>query len=321
MLTWPVLIGVITILALRWRGGDRPITVALIGLTPLLILPLVGAAIGAWRSRSRLLRAVTAAITALFLVWMNPVSAVVGCRGDATASAITVYTANVLFDVGQPSDIASSILANDADIILLQEVRSGFVADLEADPRLDIYPHRVGGSNASGKVIWSRWPITDSTVDGFVVSQLLTATIDSPQGSIEVTNVHTLAPVSAGNVAPWQAQFGQLGQLDTSSAQILAGDFNATEDHRPFRDLLGQGWTDAHEPKGCGFDATWPTGNASPLPVPIYRLDHVLVTDHFEILDLRFADPAGSDHIPVVVELQLGHGRLESRAVEASATS
>lgn len=317
MLTWPILIGVISVLAFRWRGGDRPITIALIGLTPFLALPLVGAVLGAWRSRSRLLRIATAAVTALFVVWMNPVSAVVGCRGDATESAITVYTANVLFDVGRAPDIASSILANEADIILLQEVRSNFLVELESDPRLDIYPHRVGGPAASGKVIWSRWPITESSVDPFVVSQLVRATIDSPQGSFEVTNVHTLAPIAPGNVPSWQAQFGQLAQVDTGTPRIMAGDFNATEDHRPMRELLGQGWTDVHEPKGCGFDATWPIGQTSRLPFPVYRLDHVLITDDFEVLDVRFGDPAGSDHIPVVAELQIGPGRLGSRAVEA----
>ena len=86
------------------------------------------------------------------------------------------------------------------------------------------------------------------------------------------------------------------------------------------RDLLGQGWTDVHEPKGCGLDATWPTGHTTRLPIPVYRLDHVLVTDDFEVLDVRFGDPAGSDHIPVVAELQVGSGRLGSRAVDAPVT-
>lgn len=317
MLTWPVLLGAITVLALRWRGGDRSVSIALIGLTPALAIPLAFAVIGAWRSRSRLLRVVTAAVTALFLVWMNPVSAVVGCRGDAPRSAITVYTANVLFDTGRAPDIASSILANEADVILLQEVRRGFLDGLESDPRLDLYPNRAGGPEASGTVIWSRWPLQDVAVERFVVSQRLSATVVSPQGDFEISSIHTLAPSAPDNVGAWQAQFRQLEQLDTASPTVLAGDFNATEDHRPFRDLLGRGWTDAHEPKGCGFDATWPTGSSWRLPIPIYRLDHVLVTDHFDVLDLRLADPGGSDHIPVVAELQLAQARLESRAVEA----
>lgn len=318
MLTWPVLLGAITVLALRWRGGDRSVSIALIGLTPALAIPLAFAVIGAWRSRSRLLRVVTAAVTALFLVWMNPVSAVVGCRGDAPRSAITVYTANVLFDTGRAPDIASSILANEADVILLQEVRRDFLDGLESDPRLDLYPNRAGGPEASGTVIWSRWPLQDVAVERFVVSQRLSATVVSPQGDFEISSIHTLAPSAPDNVGAWQAQFRQLEQLDTASPTVLAGDFNATEDHRPFRELLGRGWTDAHEPKGCGFDATWPTGSSWRLPIPIYRLDHVLVTDHFDVLDLRLADPGGSDHIPVVAELQLAQARLESRAVEAS---
>ncbi len=308
------------VLALRWRGGDRSISLAIIGLTPALAIPLAAAAIGAWRSRSRVLQVVTAAVTALFLVWMNPASAVVGCRGDAPTSAITVYTANVLFDTGRASDIAASIVANEADVVLLQEVRWGFFDEFMADPRLDGYPHRQGRPDTSGNVIVSRWPLRDVSLDRFVVSAMLSVTVESPQGDFRISNIHTQAPTETQDVWAWKEQFTQLGQLDTSAPAVLGGDFNATADHRPFREVLGQGWTDVHEPKGCGFDATWPTGSHSPLPFPVYRLDHVLVTEHFEVLEVRLADPGGSDHVPVVAELRLGdEARLSSRAVDPTA--
>ncbi|MEM9563455.1 MAG: endonuclease/exonuclease/phosphatase family protein [Actinomycetota bacterium] len=321
VLTWPALVAVVGALLLRYQGADRPLTVALVGLTPTLVLPLTLAALGTWWSRSTATRAATAAVAAVFLVTMNPVSAVVGCRGHAPADAITVYSANVLFDTGRPADIAASAVASGADVIVLQEVTWNTLQELKAQPALDDYAYRSNAGErgpVSGKIIWSRWPLSDVTVEPFVASRSLSATVESPQGSFRLTNVHTAAPSSRTTVWPWQVQFEQLRQVPTTEPAVLAGDFNATGDHRPFRQLLDQGWTDVHEPKGCGFDATWPA--RGPIPTPFYRLDHVLVTDHFEVLDVRLGDPAGSDHIPVITELQLGEARLGSRAVDPTSS-
>ena len=303
-MSWPVLFAAVAQLLIRERAGGHPLSLALIGLTPLLGLGLVVAVVGAWRGRSATLRGATAAVTGIYLAAMNPASAVVGCHGSAPADAITVYSANVLVGQGRPHDIATSILDNQADIVLLQEVNWDFLDDLRNDPRLtEAYPHRAEGPDGaplSGQIVWSRWPLGDLRTEPFVVSQLGTVTVESPQGPIELINIHTDSPSRVESIGPWHAQFHQLNGIATDRPTIMAGDFNATGDHRPFRTLLDQGWTDAHEPKGCGFDATWPAR------LPVLRLDHVLVTDHFEVLDVRLADPAGSDHLPVVAELRLG---------------
>lgn len=316
VLTWPVLAGVVLGLLLRYRGTGRHELVALIGLAPALAVPLAFTAVGAWRSRSTILRVATGLVTALFLVAMNPLSAVAGCQGESASDSFTLYSANVLAGGGRPADIAESILANGADVIALQEAGHGFLEGLRADGRLtEAYPHRsddqVDGS--TGRVIWSRWPLRDVQIESFVVSHLVSATVESPHGPFRVSSVHTLSPTTDGKVGPWLTQFDQLAQIPTDTPRIMAGDYNATGDHRPFRELLARGWTDAHEPKGCGFDATWPVDPR--VPVPFYRLDHVLVTDHFEVLDVGLADPGGSDHLPVVAEVRFAGPELRSRAV------
>jgi endonuclease/exonuclease/phosphatase (EEP) superfamily protein YafD len=313
---WPLLIGVVGVLLLRQRGAGRPETVALVGFTPALAVPLALVALGAWRGRSPTLRVATAAVVAYFLAAMNPVSAVVGCGGTTADDAITVYTANVLAGGGRPNEVADSILASGADVFLLQEVTTPFLDELRSDPRMvDAYPHHSEPDHwaHSGRVIWSRWPLSDVVDEPFVVSRLVSATVESPQGSFRVGNVHTQAPSADDHVWAWRDQFDQLGRIDTTTPGLLAGDFNATADHRPLRDLLARGWTDVHEPKGCGFDATWPVDER--VPTPFYRLDHVLVTDHFEVLDVGFGQPAGSDHLPVVTDLRLTTNQIRSRAI------
>ncbi len=317
---WSLVLTAAIVLWLRWRGADQSALIALVGLTPALIAPIAVAGLAAWRSRNTILQLATAALALTFVVTMNPVSAVIGCGPNPVASpgdetgdgGITIYSANVLRGGGQPDRIADAIVAAEADIIVLQEVSSAFIQTLRADPQLDDYAYRAdGGGEQSGRVLWSRWPLSDVQVDWFVVSELVSATVDSPTGRFRLANVHTQAPIRNRDVAPWQAQFDQLDQLPTDVPTVLAGDFNATADHRPFRDLLGQGWTDVHEPKGCGFDATWPVDQLT--PVPVYRLDHVLVTDHFEVDEVRLGRPEGSDHLPVITRIEL-RPELQSRA-------
>ncbi len=302
---WLAAAAVIAVLVLRWHGADRPLTIALVGLTPLLFVPLAVAVAGSWRARSRTLRVVTGVTAASFLVTVSPVDAVIGCQADEAGDAITIYSANVLYDGGRADDVVTSILAEDADVVVLQEVRWPFLKELREDPRLADWVHRSDDAPSApqGNLIWSRWPFADLTVDPFVSSQLVTAVVDGPAGPFAVTVVHTLAPSISANVPIWTAQLAQLATVDTSTPHMLVGDFNATADHRQFRSLFGRGWTDVHERKGCGFDATWPVDHE--LPFAVMRLDHALVTDHFEVLDVRFGEPAGSDHKPLVTDVRL----------------
>jgi endonuclease/exonuclease/phosphatase family metal-dependent hydrolase len=299
------LLVVVLVLALRWGSPGSPLTIAMVGMAPFVGLPLLFGLGSAVLSRSIELRAAAVAVTAGYLFTMSPIDAVIGCGGRSAADSITVYTANVQFGVGRPEPTAASIAAVDPDVIVLQEASFPFVGALAADPRLAGYEYRSNQLTRQSPrtIIWSRFPIQSYEVEPFVVSDLLSVTLDGPSGPFTVTGVHTLAPVRSRYVPTWSRQFEQLAALDTSSPRLVAGDFNATTDHRPFRDLLDGGWTDVHDEAGCGFDATWPVDQG--LPISVMRLDHVLVTDHFEILDMTFAQPTGGDHKPVVATIRL----------------
>ena len=299
------------LLGLRWQAVGRPLTIAVVGVMPVLAVgPLVVSSLSAWLSRSPTLR-VSAGLTVLvFLITTSPVSAVIGCGADDAAASgaedvFTVYTANVWFEFpgGQPDQIAAAIAAADPEIVFLQEVDHHFLTALQADPLMARYPHR--STDLPGMpiedLVWSKWPIERATYQDLANARLVEATVNSPSGSIVVTPIHLQAPISNPAAVAWNTQLGLLAAIDPSAPRILAGDFNATRDHQPFRHLLDRGWTDVHEVKGCGYDATWPLGR--PIP-PLMRLDHVLVSDHFEVLDVRLGDPGGSDHLPVIATLR-----------------
>lgn len=302
---WPALAVVLFGLAIRWQDPYRPLVIALIGLTPFFAGPLFVGVFSAWLSRSNTLRAVAAVMSAAFIFTVSPVDAVVGCRGTTAQDSLTIYSANVLAGGGRSSDIASSVLAADPDVVVMQEVRWQMMTELRADTRLAEYQYWSTDTPGMpvGELIWSRFPLEDVRVQPLANGGLVTATVAAPAGAFEISAVHTQAPAEADFVWRWHLQLDQLGQLDRSAPAILAGDFNATSDHQPFRSVLNAGWTDVHDEKGCGFDATWPIHER--VPFPVYRLDHVLVTDHFEVLDVDFGEPAGSDHLPVIASVRL----------------
>jgi endonuclease/exonuclease/phosphatase (EEP) superfamily protein YafD len=114
--------------------------------------------------------------------------------------------------------------------------------------------------------------------------------------------VHTLQPLA--NLDVLRSQLRELKSLAarTRGPLVLAGDFNATRQHRPFRQLLDGPLRDAHLARGRGFARSWPADRALP---PFALLDHVVVSPHFTVLDAFEADIPGSDHRAVGARLEL----------------
>jgi endonuclease/exonuclease/phosphatase family metal-dependent hydrolase len=316
----PLLV-VVLLLIVRSTRVQSPLGLAVVGVTPFFALPLIVGLAGSWLSRSNLLRAGAVMVTGAFLYTTSPVDAVIGCRpetvpatlssqaegqaGDAVDTTITVYTANTLWDNPHTDEFAAAVAEADPDILVMQEVRWAFRNDIENDPRLDFLAHRSSDTVREDltTLVWSRWSFDELELVPFQVSDVVRATVDAPAGPVTVYGLHTFAPLFPENVGPWERQLQQLGTIDNSTPHILAGDFNATSDHLQFRQLLANGWTDVHDEKGCGLDNTWPAGQV--LPVPVMRLDHVLVSDHFDVAEVRLGHTEGSDHLAVITTVDL----------------
>jgi endonuclease/exonuclease/phosphatase (EEP) superfamily protein YafD len=254
----------------------------------------LGSVIGAWF-----------AVTMSGLVGMALLAAAspVGVRRSAGASSvpaaaahITLVTANVLVHNDQFAALVRRLLDERADVLLLQEVTPAHAAVLDelirvrptlrllAEPREDY----------SGWAIVTRLPVTSIgriDVPGWPIAS---AVLEHPLTPIRVVNVHTPAPQSTHDQSIWEVQLSALaGFSDLTVPTVLAGDFNATNDHRAFRRLLTGGFADAFERVGRGWGATWP---AHRFVVPVLRLDHVLVDQALEVTALEEFGLHGSDH-------------------------
>ena len=84
---------------------------------------------------------------------------------------------------------------------------------------------------------------------------------------------------------------------------ILAGDLNAPVQSRVCRTLYETGLRDAFSTAGWGYGYTY--GQSTRLRYPFVRIDHIMVSPEWQVLQCREGGPGGSDHSPVIADLVL----------------
>ncbi len=118
----------------------------------------------------------------------------------------------------------------------------------------------------------------------------------------EFVAVHTLPPRRAfgPRQAGWLRTVRKAVALAASGDNVVvAGDFNATRDHEPLRDLGP--CADAAEVTGRGAEGTWPARLPTVLAA---RIDHVLYTRaRWRAVATRTVRVAGSDHRALIAHL------------------
>ena len=116
-----------------------------------------------------------------------------------------------------------------------------------------------------------------------------------------IVGAHTYPPLP-GAMTWWRSSVTDVASLcrRPSAGLIVAGDFNATRDHAPLRNLGG--CISAGEQAGIGGLATWPSSTGTTLLGA--TIDHVLVDGTvWEGKKGRVVTVPGTDHRAVVVQL------------------
>jgi endonuclease/exonuclease/phosphatase (EEP) superfamily protein YafD len=161
------------------------------------------------------------------------------------------------------------------------------------------------GSRGTG--LWARWPLMPLAPVPGLAAAAPRARLAPPGGlAVTLTAVHPRAPVYTrapvrGHADLWRHELAVIARAVTASGgpQVVAGDFNATRDHRPFRELLAAGLVDCAD---AGQDRSWP-GFTWPT-LPVLRLDHVLVSPAATVPMTRTIRVPRTDHHGVLAAIE-----------------
>ncbi|MCD9140682.1 endonuclease/exonuclease/phosphatase family protein [Streptomyces albireticuli] len=224
------------------------------------------------------------------------------------AARLRVLTANLEFGGATPGLLAA-LRRERPDLVSVQECAPAVCGTAlgRAEVRA-AYPYRlvVGGGAAEGSAILSRYPLEpDGAVPGaLAMPRALVRVADVP---LRFQVAHPMPPVPGG-LAVWRGELGRLRELAAGrgdTALVIAGDFNASQDHAAFRALLDTGVRDSAAMLGLARAPSWPRPVAPRLGV---QIDHVLVSAAVEPRAARFLDLPDTDHRALVVDVAL-HGR------------
>ncbi|MFF7970628.1 endonuclease/exonuclease/phosphatase family protein [Streptomyces sp. NPDC007905] len=302
-----LLAGVSVILGCRAAGTDGITPVPqLLAFLPWLLVPvglgLLCALLARWWPG--LVWAI--AVLGVLAWYMDPYGRIHEPGGLPLAS-LRVLTSNVEFGRGTPA-LVPQIRRHRPDLVFVEECEYTCQATLERD-FADTYPHRqaVAAGGSRGSLVLSRFPLRATA--GVPGTMGMPGAVADVRGhAVRVQLAHPMPPLPR-QVGLWQRELGRLrafAAADTRTPTILAGDFNASQDHAAFRRILDAGLTDAARLDGHDRTPSWPSRTASVLGA---QIDHVLLSPDFSATDARFLRLTGTDHRALVVHITLHQRR------------
>lgn len=219
-----------------------------------------------------------------------------------------VMTCNVYKGRADARRIVDVVRDERVEVLALQETTDAFVAALEEAGIGDYLPYaKVSSSDGVyGNGLWSASPLIGPADDDVnsSASFMPGGTVAFAGGvRIRFVSVHTTAPVP-GYWGQWRRSLDELGAMKahTDTRYVFMGDFNATVDHAPFRDVLGDRFRDGAMMAGRGFTFTWPS-NRGMLPPRFAGIDHVVVDRGIVAGRLKVVPIDGSDHAALLATL------------------
>ena len=283
---------------------------ALTHFTPLyLALGLGGVGLGLAGARGGERRVIVglglACVLACGLLMGPELLAAAGPKAKPSAQDLTLVQFNVWAQNHDPDASLAWILAQKADLVLIEEGGGEAWPIIRALRKTYPYAVSCAGKGSCDTWIFSRRRMVarrglytqDQPFSG------AWATLADPRGDFTVVAAHYVWPIPAG---PQQAQSRYLASVLAPfdhAGLIVGGDFNST----PWSFSLRR------QDRAFGLQrrtralASWPSGAFSRLakaPFPLLPIDHVYAGKAWKTVSVTRGPALGSDHRPVVVRLR-----------------
>ncbi|MBS1905691.1 MAG: endonuclease/exonuclease/phosphatase family protein [Actinobacteria bacterium] len=322
IVTWPQFFHLEQTFPITQIVASRGVLVLAYGAILLLALLLLFA---------RPLRGFAASIAVVALLGGGASAAILALRGvdmtqalpQKSSSSVRVLAWNTAGEAVSADEIATTIVAQQADIVALPETTEAVGEDIALKLRDAGHPmwvHHVqyrpeitkGPDSWQTTVLISPalgdYSVIPSSADGSSNTSSVPSAVVMPvdgEGPTVVA-VHTVAP-RQDEMAGWSEDLRWVAdQCPAGRNVILAGDFNATLDHMGALGTAGGdlgACRDAASRSGSGAVGTWPTSVPALVGAPI---DHVMATAQWRASGSAVlpAGPGGSDHRALITQLE-----------------
>lgn len=285
--------------------GITPVT-QLLAFLPWLLVPAGAALLLALLARWRIGMFWAVAVLAVTGWYVRPYDT--GLTDEPPGRVVArleVLTSNLEFG-NATEGLLAAVRREQPDIVFVQECARACSDALAAKVSRTDYPYRnvVEGDAASGSAILSKYPL--STAPGIKSTLAMPGSVAVVAGHpVNLQLVHPLPPFPGG-VADWRRELGLVrtyAREVRGGPTLVAGDFNATQDHAAFRRILNAGGLrDSATLVGAAHTPSWPATVRRPLGT---QIDHVLVSKDFSVRKARFLDLPDTDHRSLLVEIEL----------------
>jgi Endonuclease/Exonuclease/phosphatase family len=249
------------------------------------------------RARHRLVPAVitvvVAVLTACHLAWLAPLF--VDDHRVAATHKFQLMSLNMFGGEADSTQVAER--AAKADVVILVETTPDVMRALERHGWDKRFPYSVGDprDNFSNTAVYSRFPLSRSSQIGDTSFQQWQTTVRIPRvGSIRLMAVHPCNPYCGDN--RWSSEHRLLRRTVIDNLDrplVVAGDFNAVDDHGPMQALRRAGLKTATDVAGAGWLPTYPANRSFP---PLLPIDHVMINRDLTATSVTSFTVAGSDH-------------------------
>lgn len=214
---------------------------------------------------------------------------------------------NVNTERGDPERVREVIQAVDPDVVVLEEISSRWVRNLEWLAKTHPHSSTQPREDNFGIGLFSRFPLVqaDTVYIGDAGVPSIIARIETGEGPLVVIATHPLPPGGA-EYSRWRnEQLEKLPEhIPASVPVLLLGDLNVTPWNHQFRRLLKRsGLKDSAQ--GRGVQPTWP----SDIPLLLIPIDHCLHSPDIFVSGRKTGPDVGSDHYPVIVDFGINPNR------------
>jgi len=234
--------------------------------------------------------------------------------GSSAEGNLRVVVANLQDQNRQYAQVLDFVKAENPDLALFIEVDSAWVQRFNEQFTNLPYTAGVGSQFSRGLALYSRYPLGDVQLQQFAqLSDIsIIGTIDINRRTINLVGTHPLPPIKPDYFQSRNRQLAEMGEyLEAIAApKMLIGDLNITMWSPYYRRFVREAeLTNARN--GFGLRPSWPVIDrygplgqwiSGLLSIPI---DHCLLSPDLTVINMRVGTDIGSDHRPIIVDLQV----------------